>query len=268
MSIETPPITAASLQRLKREGRKFACLTAYDATFAAVLEEAGVEVLLVGDTLGMVIQGHGTTVPVRIEDVVYHTSLVARANRRALLMADMPFMSYATPDQALVNAARLMQEGVAHMVKLEATGPALEVVRALAEHSIPVCAHLGLSPQSVHKLGGYRVQGRGAAAEAMLADARAMEAAGADIVLLECVPSALGAAITEALSIPVIGIGAGPACDGQILVLYDMLGITPGGRPKFARDFMAGQGSIAAAIAAYVQAVRDGSFPAPEHCFD
>jgi len=268
MSIETPPITAATLQRMKRDGQKFACLTAYDATFASVLEEAGVEVVLVGDTLGMVVQGHGTTVPVSVDDVVYHTRLVARANRRALLMADMPFMSYASSAQALTNAARLMQEGGAHMVKLEATGPALEVVGALADHSIPVCAHLGLSPQSVHKLGGYRVQGRGEAAEAMLADARAMEAAGADIVLLECVPSALGETITAALSIPVIGIGAGPACDGQILVLYDMLGITPGRRPKFSKDFMAGHDSIAAAVAAYVQDVKSGAFPAPEHCFD
>ncbi len=262
------PVTVATLRKMKRAGEKIVCLTAYDASFAAVLETAGVEVLLVGDSLGMVVQGHETTLPVTMDDMVYHTRNVARARRRALLVGDMPFMSYASPVQAITNAARLMQEGGAHMVKLEGGALQVETVRQLTERGIPVCAHLGLTPQSVHKLGGYRVQGREeAAAQAMLADARALQEAGVDMLILECVPSGLAAEITRTLEIPVIGIGAGPQCDGQVLVLYDMLGITPGKRPRFTRDFMQDRGSVQAAVAAFVQAVKSGSFPGPEHCF-
>lgn len=267
---ENPRVTVSTLRTHKRKGERFTCLTAYDASFAALLDEAGIDVLLVGDSLGMVIQGHETTVPVTLEDMIYHTRLVSRAARRALVMADLPFMSYASPAQALDSAARLMREAGAHMVKLEATGPVQAVVETLAAHSIPVCAHLGLSPQAVHKLGGYRVQGRGeAAAAAMLHDALAMEKAGADVLLLECVPTSLAELITQRVEIPVIGIGAGPACDAQVLVLYDMLGLTRGHRPRFSRDFMAATGKgVDAAIRAYIEAVKSGQFPGPEHGFE
>ncbi len=263
-------VTVATLRKYKRAGEKFTCLTAYDASFAALLDEAGVDVLLAGDSLGMVVQGHETTVPVTLEDMIYHTRLVSQATRHALVMADLPFMTYATPQQALDSAARLMREGGAQMVKLEATGPALDVAAELAAHSIPVCAHLGLSPQAVHKLGGYRVQGRSeAAAAAMVRDAQAMEAAGADVLLIECVPSSLAATITAQVKIPVIGIGAGPATDAQVLVLYDMLGLTRGQAPRFSRDFLTGtSGGIMAAVKAYIQAVKSGEFPGPEHGFE
>jgi 3-methyl-2-oxobutanoate hydroxymethyltransferase len=262
-------VTLGTLRRMKREGRKFACLTAYDASFAALLDAAGVEVTLVGDSLGMVVQGHRSTVPVSMDDMVYHTRLVARGVRRALLMADLPFMSFAVLDAALENAARLMREGLAEVVKLEGGRAQVETVRRLAEQGVPVCAHLGLRPQSVHRLGGYKVQGRGEAeARALMDEARRLEEAGADLLLLECVPSALAREITAAVSAPVIGIGAGPDCDGQILVLYDMLGITPGRRPRFARDFLEDAGDVRRALAAYVAAVRDGTFPAPEHGFE
>ncbi len=272
MSGEVSPagsVTVTSLRKMKRKGEKFACLTAYDASFAALLDAAGVEVLLVGDSLGMVVQGRETTVPVTMDEMVYHAAAAARGRRRALLMADMPFMSYATPEQALRNAARLMQEGGAHMVKLEGGAIQVETVRQLTARGIPVCAHLGLQPQSVHRLGGYRVQGRDpAAARQMLQDAQALQAAGADVLVVESIPGALAAEITGAVDIPVIGIGAGPTCDGQVLVLYDMLGITPGHRPKFVRDFMQGQSSVAAAVESYVLAVKSGAFPAPEHGFN
>ena len=254
---------------MKREGEKFACLTAYDASFAAILDEVGVEVILVGDSLGMVIQGRDTTVPVTMDHMVYHTELVARGSRRALLMADMPFMSFATPEQALHNAARLMREGLAHMVKLEGGSGQVETVRQLSVHGIPVCAHLGLRPQSVHKLGGYKVQGRDeAAARLMLDDACNLEAAGAEVLLLECVPVRLAQQITQAVAVPEIGIGAGPDCDGQILVLHDILGITPGKRPRFAKDFLADAGNVTKAVEAYVHAVKEGDFPAAEHGFE
>lgn len=262
-------VTVARLNKMKQAGEKFACLTAYDASFAAQLEAAGVEVMLVGDSLGMVVQGHDTTVPVTIEQIIYHTQCVARARHNALLMADMPFMTYATPEQAMANAARLMREGGAQMVKLEGAAIQVETVRQLAARGIPICAHIGLQPQLIHKLGAYRIQGREAdAARAMMADAVALEEAGADIVLLECVPATLAAEITRKLTIPVIGIGAGPGTDGQILVLYDMLNITPGRKPKFVKDFMAEAGDLGAALRAYVAAVKDGTFPAPEHCFE
>lgn len=263
-----PPVTANTLRAMKQAGEKLVCLTAYDASLARVLEAAGVEVLLVGDSLGMAIQGHDSTLPVTVGDMVYHCRAVRRGMTRVLLMADMPFMSYATPAQALGNAARLMQEGGAHMVKLEGGAVMVETVRHLAAHGIPVCAHLGLLPQWVHKLGGYRMQGGDAkAAAAMLEDAQAMQAAGADALLLECVPAVLAAQITRAVDLPVIGIGAGPDCDGQVLVLYDMLGITPGKRPKFSKDFLHGNDGIQAAVAAYVEAVKSGAYPGPEHCY-
>ncbi len=262
-------ITLPHLQRLKQQGEKFACLTAYDYSFAHVLERAGVEVVLVGDSLGMVIQGQDTTLPVTLDDMLYHTRAVSRGLDHALLMADMPFGSINSPEQALDNATRLLKESGAQIVKLEGGDRQRDTVRVLAAHSIPVCAHLGLQPQSVHKMGGYRVQGREAeAAEHMKTLALELQQAGADLLLLECVPRRLAAEITAELSIPVIGIGAGADCDGQILVLQDLLGITPGRRPSFSKDFNAGSASIEQAIAAYVAAVKNGEFPGPEHGFD
>lgn len=262
------PMTLSRLREMKQAGEKIAMLTAYDASFAALLDEAGVDVLLIGDSLGMVIQGHDTTLPVSVDDVVYHTRAVANGTHHALLIADMPFMSYATPTQALASAARLMQEGGAHMVKLEGGAVQVETVQYLTARGVPVCAHLGLLPQSVHKLGGYKVQGREEhAARALREDALALEQAGADLVVIECVPSALAAEISASVAMPVIGIGAGTDCDGQVLVVYDMLGLTPGKRPKFSRDFLAGKGDVRAAIADYVEQVRAGTFPGPEHGF-
>ncbi|OOG23778.1 3-methyl-2-oxobutanoate hydroxymethyltransferase [Thioalkalivibrio denitrificans] len=269
MSVQTEQsrITVTRLQEMRRSRTPIACLTAYDAVFGRLVDEAGMDVVLVGDSLGMVVQGHETTVPVTLEQMIYHTSLVARGCRRALLMADMPFMSYTDPSQALANAARLMQEGGAQMVKLEGDGGQVQVVSALARHGIPVCAHLGLRPQSIHKLGGYRVQGRGAhAGERMMRDAVALQDAGADILLLECVPAVLAAEIRGIVDIPVIGIGAGSDCDGQILVLHDVLGLTAK-PPRFARNFLQGSDDIPAALAAYVSAVRERRFPGPEHTF-
>jgi len=266
---DAKPVTLTSLVKMRADGERIVCLTAYDASFAALLDEAGVDVVLVGDSLGNVIQGHATTGPVTVDDIVYHSRAVARGLKRAFLMADMPFMSYPTPAIALENAARLMQQGGAKMVKLEGSAHQAEIVRYLNENDVPVCAHLGLRPQSVHKLGGFHVQGREtAAAKRMLRDAKILEEAGADLILLELVPAALAAKITAKARVPVIGIGAGKKVDGQILVLYDMLDITPGKRPKFVRNFMAGVGSPAAGVAAYVKAVRDGSYPAAEHSFD
>jgi 3-methyl-2-oxobutanoate hydroxymethyltransferase len=262
------PMTLSRLREMKQAGEKITMLTAYDASFAALLDEAGVDVLLIGDSLGMVIQGHDTTLPVSVDDVVYHTRAVANGTHHALLIADMPFMSYATPTQALASAARLMQEGGAHMVKLEGGAVQVETVQYLTERGVPVCAHLGLLPQSVHKLGGYKVQGREEhVARALREDALALEQAGADLVVIECVPSALAAEISASVEMPVIGIGAGTDCDGQVLVVYDMLGLTPGKRPKFSKDFLAGKGDVRAAIADYVEQVRGGTFPGPEHGF-
>jgi len=253
---------------MKEEGEPIACLTAYDASFAVLVDAAGVDLVLVGDSLGMVIQGHDTTVPVTVNDVVYHTRAVARGLRRPFLVADMPFMSYANPDQALENSVRMMQEGGAMMIKLEGGEGQVEIVEHLARHDIPVCAHLGLKPQSVHKIGGFRVQGREAEkAKDMKRAAKRLQDAGADIVLLECVPNELGKSICASLEVPVIGIGAGPDVDGQILVLYDILDITQGKTPRFVRNFQAGQTSPLDAIRAYVRAVKDRSYPAPEHCF-
>jgi 3-methyl-2-oxobutanoate hydroxymethyltransferase len=262
------PVTLDRLRDMRTNGEKIACLTAYDASLAATVDAAGTDLVLVGDSLGMVIQGHDTTVPVTMDDMVYHTRCVKRGVQRAFLVADMPFGSYSLPEPAFANAVRLMQEGGAAMVKLEGGALQVRTVEFLAARDIPVCAHIGLTPQSIHKLGGFKVQGRNEkAAQQMLADARALEEAGADIVLLECVPASLGEAITATLSVPVIGIGAGPGVDGQILVLYDILAVPPGRKPRFARDFLADSGSVLGAIAQYVAAVKDGSYPAPEHSF-
>jgi len=265
------PLTLLDLRGMKSRGERIACLTAYDASLARLVEAAGAELVLVGDSLGMVVQGHDTTLPVTLDEIIYHTRCVVRGLRsvagRAVVMADLPFMSYATPEQALHSAARLMKEGGAQVVKLEGGTPQLETVQALSRQGIPVCAHLGLTPQSVHKLGGYRVQGRTPeAAQAMLQDALALQEAGADLLILECIPSPLAEEITRALVIPVIGIGAGPACDGQVLVSYDVLGYTPR-PPKFARDYAASHGAPGLALKAFVEDVRRGAFPQPEHCF-
>lgn len=262
------PVTVHSLARRKAAGEPIACLTAYDYSFARVVDDAGTDVILVGDSLGMTMQGRETTIPVTMADLIYHARCVAAARPAALLMVDMPFMSHATVDDALHNGARLMKEGDAEMIKLEGGREQVEAVRRLSGAGVPVCAHLGLQPQSVHKLGGYRVQGReAAAAEAMIADAAALADAGADMILLECVPAAVAARVTSEVAVPVIGIGAGADTDGQILVLQDILGITPGPAPRFARDFMAGADSIPAAVSAYVAAVREKRFPLPEHAF-
>jgi len=262
------PMTLGRLREMKAKSAKIVCLTAYDASFGRLLDDAGVDVILVGDSLGMVIQGHNTTVPVTMEDMVYHSQAVAKGNGAALLMVDMPFMACPTVDLALVNATRLMQEGGAQVVKLEGSGVQLEIVTELARRSIPVCAHLGLQPQSVHKIGGYRVQGREAdAAKAMLESAKALELAGADLLLLECVPESLATEITKAVSVPVIGIGAGVNCDGQVLVLHDILGVTAGKVPKFSKNYMAGADSIVQAVGNYVAEVRAGAFPDKEHWF-
>jgi 3-methyl-2-oxobutanoate hydroxymethyltransferase len=253
---------------MKQDGDKIAVLTAYDASFAHCLEAAGVEVVLVGDSLGMVLQGRDSTLAVSVDDMVYHTRCVSAGLNRPMLIADMPFMSTAGSERALSVAGRLMAEGGAKMVKLEGGGEVIGITRRLTRLGIPVCAHLGLTPQSVHQLGGYRVQGRNdEAAERLLEDAQALEQAGASMLVLECVPTELAKSVSEALVIPTIGIGAGIDCDGQVLVLHDMLGITPGRRPKFSRDFLAGTGSIAEALSAYVAAVKNGEFPTAEESF-
>ena len=264
----SPPVNVSTLRRMKSDGEPIACLTAYDASFAQLVDIAGADLILVGDSLGMVIQGHETTVPVTVADVVYHTRIVARGVSRAFLVADLPFMSYASPEQALDNAVRLMQEGGAMMVKLEGGQGQIDVVSCLARHDLPVCAHVGLKPQSVHKIGGFRVQGREpSAVRQMVEDAKALEGAGADVLLLECVPNEVGELVSEAIDLPIIGIGAGPAVHGQILVLYDMLGITQGRTPRFVKNFMNGAGSPLEALEAYVIAVKNGEYPSGEHCF-
>ena len=265
---DRPPVTLSTLARMKADGQKIASLTCYDASFAVLLDEADVDVVLVGDSMGMVIQGHDTTVPVTMDDIVYHCRAVARGLHRPFLMADLPFMSYPSKERALENSVRLMQEGGAKMVKLESGATQAETVEWLARHDIAVCAHLGLRPQSVHKTGGFRVQGREEdAAAQMIENAKRLESAGADIVLLECIPADLGKAITQALHVPVIGIGAGPGTDGQILVLYDILDVTTGRKPRFVQNFMQGAGDNREALKRYVEAVRSGAYPAPEHCF-
>lgn len=256
-----PAVTVSSLAAMKAKGERIACLTCYDAAFCGVLERAGVDVLLVGDSLGNVLQGHATTIPVSVDDIAYHSACVARARERALLVADMPFLSYATPERALDAAGRLMQRGGAQMVKLEGGGALTDTVRLLTGQGVAVCGHLGLLPQSVHRLGGYRYQGRDeASAAAIRRDALALQDAGAGLLVLECVPAELARALTAELTIPVIGIGAGNGCDGQVLVLHDMLGMNPRA-PVFSRDFLAGGGGIEAAVRTYVTEVRSGAFP-------
>jgi len=265
--VDRDAVTCVSLLRLKERGEKITCVTSYDASFTCLLEQAGVDVLLVGDSLGMVVQGHDSTLPVRMADMIYHTSCVARAGQFALRIVDMPFMSYSSVDQALGNAARLMRAG-AHMVKLEGGREVVDIVRALTEHGIPVCAHLGLTPQSVHQLGGYRVQGRDAeSAQRLLEDARLLEDSGASVLVLECIPADLARQVSQSLHIPTIGIGAGPDCDGQVLVLYDLLGITPGRRPGFSHNFLEDRDDIPGALHAFVEAVKAGRFPASQHSF-
>ena len=261
-------VTTQTLRQLKRDGEKIASLTAYDAAFARVLDRAGCDFILVGDSVGMVVQGQATTIPVTVDDIIYHTQLVARGVERALIMADMPFMSYHSPAECLHNAARLMKEGGAEVVKLEWGALQLDMVSRLTECGIPVCAHLGLTPQAIHKIGAYRVQGREHdTALKMIDDARALEAAGADLLLLECVPMELAATITRNATVPVIGIGAGPSVDGQILVLYDILDIAPGKRTRFSKNYMAGVNSIHEAIEAFVQDVKALRFPTAEFGF-
>lgn len=261
-------ITVRTLAEMKARGRRIAALTCYDASFAQVMEAAGIDVILVGDSLGMVIQGHETTLPVTVDDVIYHCQAVARVRQRALLVADMPFMSDVSLDEALFAAGRIIKEGGAQMIKLEGGTHQLELVRALAEHSVAVCAHLGLLPQNVHRMGGYRVQGRDERqAQHMISEAVALQNAGAQLLVLECIPARLAEEITRALEIPVIGIGAGAQTDGQVLVLYDIIGISSGHKPRFARDFLRGRESISDAVEAYVLAVRERRYPAAEDAF-
>lgn len=256
-------ISIQTLMSMKQAGEKIAMLTCYDAGFVPLLEQSGVDILLVGDSLGMVIQGHDTTLPVTVDQIAYHTACVSRVHQHSFVIADLPFLSYYDEATALRSAAQLMQQGGAQMIKLEGGQSQLAMVSTLAGHGVPVCGHLGLQPQMVHQLGGYRTQGKEpAAAEQMRRDARLLESAGAQMLVLECVPGELAAEISQGLSIPVIGIGAGPDCDGQVLVLYDVLGITAKA-PPFAPDFMPGAGSIAGAIRAYVEAVKQRRFPPP-----
>lgn len=260
-------MTIAKLAKMKAEGEKIASLTAYDASFAKLFAAQGIDFMLVGDSLGNVILGESSTLPVTVDDIAYHTRAVRNGAPEAFVMADMPFMSYATPEQACQEAAKLMRAG-ANMVKLEGGDWLLETIRQLVERSVPVCAHLGLLPQSVNVLGGYKVQGKEAsAADNTLRQALALQEAGAQLLVLECVPSSLAKRISEALDIPTIGIGAGPDCDGQILVMHDMLGMNSDYLPKFVKDFLAEAGDLAGAIDLYVKQVKEGSFPGPEHSF-
>ncbi len=261
-------VTINTFIERKRQGEKFACVTAYGYCEAVAASEAGVELLLIGDSLGMVIQGHDSSLPVTVEDVAYHVRCVRNGNRGALMMADLPFMSYYSQNAALENAALLMREG-AHLVKLEGGAWLADSTRLLVERGVPVCAHMGLTPQSVNHLGGYRVQGRDPIkAQTMIDEALLLEDAGASFVLLECVPASLGKAISDALTVPVIGIGAGPDTDGQIIVLHDLLGLYPGKPAKFVKNFLTDATDIQDALRTYAESVKKGTFPAPEHCYD
>lgn len=260
-------VTVSSLLNMKNAGEKIAMLTCYDASFASLMDRCGVDMVLVGDSLGNVLQGHSTTLPVTLADIAYHTASVTRGNRSAFVAADMPFGTYATPQSAFDNAVKLMQAG-AQMVKLEGGAWLVDTVKFLTERGVPVFAHLGLTPQSVHRLGGFKVQGKKAEdVEQLKADAIALQAAGASLLLLEAIPTSVGKEVTELLDIPTIGIGAGPDCSGQVLVMHDMLGVFPGKTARFVRNFMDGQSSIEGAIRAYVEAVKESVFPASEHCF-
>ncbi len=261
-------LSASDLLAMQHEGVKIAMLTCYDASFAAACEVAGVDAMLIGDSLGMVLQGHDSTLPVTLDDIAYHTAAVKRGSQRPLIVADMPFGSFLqSPQQAYQNAVKLMVAG-AQMVKLEGGVATAATTEFLCQRGIPVCAHIGLTPQSVHQLGGYKVQGKGEQAAArLLADAKAQQEAGAALIVLEAIPQALAAELTRQLTIPTIGIGAAPDCAGQVLVLHDMLAIAPGRKARFVKNFMQGHDSVQQAIAAYVSAVKDGSFPGPEHCY-
>jgi 3-methyl-2-oxobutanoate hydroxymethyltransferase len=260
-------VTVPALFAMRERGEKITMLTAYDASFASLMDMCGVETLLVGDSLGMVCQGHNSTLPVTIADVAYHTASVARGNKTALLLADMPFGTYATPEAAFNNALKLIQAG-AQMVKLEGGAWVVDTVRFLVEREIPVCAHLGLTPQSVHRFGGYKVQGKTSeAAQQLKDDALALQAAGASLLILEAIPAGLGKEVTDLLTMPTIGIGAGPDCSGQVLVMHDFIGVFPGKKARFVKNFMEGQTSIEGAVRAYIREVKEGTFPAAEHCF-
>jgi 3-methyl-2-oxobutanoate hydroxymethyltransferase len=260
-------VTIPTLRAMRAGGQKIAMLTCYDASFASLMDRCGVEILLIGDSLGMVCAGYDSTLPVTVADVAYHTASVTRGRKNALVLADLPFGSYGTKEQAYDSCATLMRAG-AQMIKIEGGAWLAETVHFLVERGIPVCAHIGLTPQFVHQLGGYKVQGKTSeGADQLKRDAQALQDAGAAIVLLEAVPAALGKEVTEMLQVPTIGIGAGPDCTGQVLVMHDLLGVFPGRKARFVKNFMEGQTSIDAAVQAYVAAVKDGSFPAPEHCF-
>lgn len=260
-------VTVPKLQTMRDAGEKIAMLTCYDASFSALCDRAGVDTVLIGDSLGNVLQGHTTTLPVTLDDIAYHTASVARAQTKALIIADLPFGTFGTPEDAFASSVKLMRAG-AQMVKIEGGEWLAPTVKMLVERAVPVCAHIGLTPQSVHAFGGFKVQGKTDAAAAQLVrDAIALQDAGAQLVVIEAVPSALGAEVTRQLRIPTIGIGAGLDCSGQVLVLHDMLGIFPGKRPRFVKDFMEGQPNIESAVRAYVAAVKEGTFPGPEHVF-
>ncbi len=263
---EHKALSILDITAMKAGGEKIVCLTAYDASFAALIDQAGIDLMLVGDSLGMVVQGHQTTVPVTLENMVYHTQCVSRARQRAFIVADLPFMTYHNPVSALTNAAQLLQQGGAQMVKVE--GGRFDCVSAMAGQGIPVCGHLGLMPQYIHQYGSYKVQGKEPeTAQKIKEDANMLQEAGAKLLILECVPATLAKEISRTLTIPVIGIGAGTDCDGQVLVLYDMLDIAISKRPRFSKNFMTGNGSVQAALEAYRQAVKNARFPAQEHSF-
>jgi len=260
-------VSVPGLHNMRVQGEKITMLTCYDASFAALMDRCGVDILLIGDSLGMVCQGHDSTLPVTVADIAYHTAAVARGNKKALIVADMPFGSYGTPETAYQNAVQLIQAG-AQMVKLEGGTWLAPTIKFLTERAIPVCAHLGLTPQSVNVLGGYKVQGKTDATAGLLKmEALAVQAAGASLLVLEAIPATLGKEVTDDLDIPTIGIGAGVDCSGQVLVMHDLLGVFPGRKARFVKNFMEGQTNIDAAVLAYVAAVKDKSFPAPEHCF-
>jgi len=262
-------ITTIQLKKMKQAGEKFTCLTAYDASFAIAQENAGIEVILIGDSLGMVVKGQASTLSVSMDEMIYHTANVSRVCQKSLIMADLPFAADVTKEQAYSNSARLIAEGGAHIIKIEGGTTMLDTVRFLAQRGIAVCSHLGLLPQSVYKTGGYRIQGRSAEdAEQILNDAVALEEAGADLLLVECIPATLAASISQNVSVPVIGIGAGAACDAQVLVSYDMLGLTHGKPASFVKNFLQDSPSIQDAFKAYVQQVKNGQFPAAEHTFN
>ena len=261
-------ITTSRLLKMKQQGEKIATITAYDASFAKLFDQAGIHAILIGDSLGMVLQGHDDTLPVTIDDMAYHTACVKKGVEETLIISDMPFMAYASTEQAYANATKLMQAG-ASMVKMEGGSWLLPTIKGLVERGVPVCAHLGLTPQSVHLFGGFKVQGREQSqAQKMIEDAKALEQAGAQLLVLECIPSELGKAISKAISIPTIGIGAGKDTDGQILVMHDALGISCSYMPKFSRNFLVDTGDIKKAVELYISEVQNGNFPGDEHCFN